>query len=227
MTQVNRTQSRPLLLGHRGAKAYAPENSVAAFELCLAHGCDGFEFDVHLAHDGAVCCHDADWNGRAVREHTRDALQLAGLADALRFADRAFLDIELKECGIVSAEAQVLAALDPARTIITSFNPDALQEARQHAPSLPRGLICDASTSLSLLNSVYVDAVVLHRTLVTDDIQQWLHGMNKQLFVWTVNDAADMRQFARMGVDAIISDDTKLLASTLRAGAIAHASGDE
>ncbi len=39
---------KPLLLGHRGAKSYAPENTIEAFELALQHGCDGFEFDVRL-----------------------------------------------------------------------------------------------------------------------------------------------------------------------------------
>ena len=35
-----------LLLGHRGARLYAPENTIPAFDLCLKHGADGFEFDV-------------------------------------------------------------------------------------------------------------------------------------------------------------------------------------
>ena len=50
-------------LGHRGARAVRqiPENTLASFELCLQHGCDGFEFDVRLSADGqAVICHDAD-----------------------------------------------------------------------------------------------------------------------------------------------------------------------
>ena len=35
-----------LLLGHRGARQYATENSFDAFDVALEHGCDGFEFDV-------------------------------------------------------------------------------------------------------------------------------------------------------------------------------------
>jgi len=211
--------SRPLLLGHRGAKSYAPENSIEAFELALQHGCDGFEFDLHLAGDGAVCCHDAEWKGQRLRDHACSELALASLAEAIAFAPRAYLDIELKECGITSLEAAVLRALDPARAIITSFNPDALEEAKQYVSELPRGLICDASESLIQVNRVFVDAVVLHRSLVNAETIEWLHERKKKLFVWTVNDANEMKQFARMGVDAIISDDTKLLVRTCTAEA--------
>jgi hypothetical protein len=42
----------PLLLGHRGARRAAPENTLAAFDLALQHGCDGFEFDVRRTLDG-------------------------------------------------------------------------------------------------------------------------------------------------------------------------------
>src|SRR5947209_1262776 len=55
------SMSRPLLLGHRGARATRaiPENTFASFDLALAHGCDGFEFDVRRTADGrALICHD-------------------------------------------------------------------------------------------------------------------------------------------------------------------------
>jgi glycerophosphoryl diester phosphodiesterase len=50
----------PLNIGHRGAAADAPENTLAAFELALRHGADGVEFDVQLSADGVpVVIHDA------------------------------------------------------------------------------------------------------------------------------------------------------------------------
>ncbi len=49
-----------ILIGHRGASAEAPENTVAAFERALLLGADGIEFDVQLTSDGhAVVVHDA------------------------------------------------------------------------------------------------------------------------------------------------------------------------
>ncbi len=47
----------PLLLGHRGAKNYAPENTLAAFTLALEQGADGVELDAKLSADGHVVVH--------------------------------------------------------------------------------------------------------------------------------------------------------------------------
>jgi len=50
----------PLIIGHRGASAVAPENTMAAFRKALAVGADGIEFDVRLARDGVpVVIHDS------------------------------------------------------------------------------------------------------------------------------------------------------------------------
>lgn len=52
--------TRPLIVAHRGASAYAPENTLAAFALAIEAGADGVEFDVRLSKDGvAVVIHDA------------------------------------------------------------------------------------------------------------------------------------------------------------------------
>jgi glycerophosphoryl diester phosphodiesterase len=52
---------RPLVLGHRGASADAPENTLAAFRRALEVGADGFELDVWRCGTGeAVVIHDAD-----------------------------------------------------------------------------------------------------------------------------------------------------------------------
>jgi len=50
----------PLIIGHRGAAACAPENTLVSFERAILDGADGIEFDVRLARDGvAVVIHDA------------------------------------------------------------------------------------------------------------------------------------------------------------------------
>jgi glycerophosphoryl diester phosphodiesterase len=52
--------SPPLIIGHRGASALAPENTLAAFQMAIDAGADGIEFDVQLSKDGIpVVMHDA------------------------------------------------------------------------------------------------------------------------------------------------------------------------
>jgi glycerophosphoryl diester phosphodiesterase len=52
-------QGRTLVFGHRGAKAYAPMNTIPAFELAAQQGADGAELDVHLSRDGnPIILHD-------------------------------------------------------------------------------------------------------------------------------------------------------------------------
>lgn len=58
----------PLIIGHRGASAAAPENTLIAFERAMADGADGVEFDVQLARDGVpVVIHDAKLKRTALR----------------------------------------------------------------------------------------------------------------------------------------------------------------
>lgn len=51
----------PLVIGHRGAKVIAPENSLSGFKKAVELGIDGVELDVHLTKDGnLVVIHDMD-----------------------------------------------------------------------------------------------------------------------------------------------------------------------
>src|SRR5436305_9522701 len=106
--------NRILLLGHRGARRYAPENTLTAFDLALEHGADGFEFDVRCTRNShAIICHNARLNRLSVRRHTFKQLQASFthadhsppcLEDVLeRFARTAFLNIEIKVRGMEKA----------------------------------------------------------------------------------------------------------------------------
>lgn len=53
-------EQTPLIIGHRGASAIAPENTLVAFEQAMSDGADGIEFDVRFARDRVpVVIHDA------------------------------------------------------------------------------------------------------------------------------------------------------------------------
>jgi glycerophosphoryl diester phosphodiesterase len=219
-TSTDALSEKPLLLGHRGARRDAPENTIAAFELALAHGCDGFEFDVRLTADRrCVICHDPRLAGLALE--TSRYHQLAPgtpcLPDVLeKFAARAFLDIELKVSGAESDVAAMVRDHPPQRGyFISSFLPQVIERLGATDTSLPLGLICDSQRQLAAWTRLPIQAVFLERRLATPVIVETLHAASKKVFVWTVNRERDMRRFAQLAVDGIISDDTKLLHQTL------------
>jgi len=217
---------RPLLLGHRGSRATrtVPENTIAAFDLALAHGCDGFEFDVRLTLDGqAVVCHDARIHGVEIsRTAVGNLASLPLLAEVLsRYSPRAFLDIELKVAGLERTVLEVLQASPPERGyVLSSFVPEALTELGRLGSGLPLGLICEDRTQLANWECLPVSCVILERRLAEENLVRILHASGKKVFVWTVNEREQMRTLARWQVDALISDDTQLLAEALRGGKV-------
>jgi glycerophosphoryl diester phosphodiesterase len=210
----------PLLLGHRGARAFRPipENTLASFELCLQHGCDGFEFDVRLSADGqAVVCHDAAVGGMEIEKTVSKSLVLPTLEEVLRqFADRAFLDIELKVAGL---ERQTLAELrkhPPQKGyVVSSFLPHGLMAIHDLDPEVPLGFLCDSPDQLRGWRQMPAEWVIPQFKLTDRELVELVHAAGRRIMVWTVNRAERMREFAEWGGDAIISDETELLAGSM------------
>jgi glycerophosphoryl diester phosphodiesterase len=210
--------NRPILLGHRGASKYAPENTPAAFDLALEHGCDGFEFDVRYTNDArAVICHDLRYRRKRIDACSFDELTLCSAEEVIRtYAGRAYLDIELKVSGEVRPILESLRGLKQHRFVISSFLPDVLTAVNAIGQALPLALICENTRQLKHWPSLPIRALMIHQKLVTATLVDELHAADKKVFVWTVNRDRVMRHLAKMGVDGLISDDTQLLVRTFK-----------
>jgi glycerophosphoryl diester phosphodiesterase len=218
------TDRRPLLLGHRGARRKAPENTLAAFDLALAHGCDGFEFDVRRTLDGrSLVCHDPRLRTLEVARHSHsDLLRREPAACCLEdvlgsFASRAYLDIELKVPGLERSVIEALGQNPPQHGyVVSSFAAEVVLAVRDIDPRILIGFICDRQRELAPWASLPCQVVIPNDKLATRVLVDDIHSANREVFVWTVNQEKRMRTLAEWGVDAIISDDTALLARTLR-----------
>jgi glycerophosphoryl diester phosphodiesterase len=215
-----------LLLGHRGARLYAPENTIAAFDLSLKHGVDGFEFDVRCTRNKeSIVCHDRKFNRIAVRARTLEQIHakcsVIGkppcLEDVLElYSGKAFLNIEVKVRGMEQVVLEAVKRFPPQRGyFISSFLPSVVRKLHALDRSLVLGAISKSYWHLRRWKALPVSYVVPHYALLTPKLVDELHAAGKTVITWTVNDPRKMLQAAAMGVDGIISDDTKLLVETL------------
>ncbi|ABU57313.1 glycerophosphodiester phosphodiesterase [Roseiflexus castenholzii] len=229
-----------LVIAHRGASAYAPENTMRAFELAARQGADMCELDVQRTADGGlVVFHDdttARWEtkGRPVTHCTLADLQqidiggerVATLAEVCVFArERGMqLNVELKARGIGADVVRLLRneqVID--QTLISSFWDEALAEIAAIDPDLPRALLMGIPTfrpdvrlreSWPFLELKRIGAVAWHPACqipLLDHVLPIVRRAGYRVHVWTVNDPDEMRRFLRVGVDGIITDTPDVL----------------
>jgi len=162
--------SSPIIFGHRGAKKYAPENTLASFKLALEMGADGIELDTQLTSDGQVVAyHDATVD-RTTNGHGKVSklplAELRGLEAGSFFSEkfrgekistidevfetigkRAVFNMELKNFStpfdsLVEKLCDVVRRHAMQKNIIfSSFLPWDLKKAAQILPEVPRGLL--------------------------------------------------------------------------------------
>lgn len=219
-----------LLLGHRGARCYAPENTLAAFDLALEHGADGFEFDVRLTRiRQLVICHDPRFKRLPIRRSTLRQLQAKcvqredcppTLLEVLeRYVSRALLNLEVKVRGIEKLVYRTFSGLRPRRGyFISSFHPSVVREFHQIDASLILGTLSQTRWQLRHWEALPARYVVPNYRLLSRKLVEEIHAAQKLVVTWTVNDPRQMLRMADLGVDGIISDDTKLLVKTLKSG---------
>ncbi|HEY3592692.1 MAG TPA: glycerophosphodiester phosphodiesterase [Polyangiaceae bacterium] len=236
--------ARPFVLGHRGVRGTAPENTMAAFELAARSGADGVELDVRLCRSGELAvCHDPTLTRATSQRDTRrvadlDAAELAKvdvgggqgvplLRDVLAWADgaRRTVNVEMKRDvpgrrALVAATAQLLRErTGNSPVIVSSFDPWMLGYLGWLLPGVPRGFLFEPKRTY-LRNgwpATLLGAAAVHpeRTLCRpEQVAKW-RARGKVINVWTVNDPSEARTLADLGVDAIITDKPDLILAAI------------
>jgi glycerophosphoryl diester phosphodiesterase len=225
----------PLVIAHRGASAYAPENTLAAFELAHRQRADMIELDVQPTADGRLAVFHDDtterWDGvrRAVSACTYAELQqlnIAGervpaLEDALAFAAETgiALNIELKTAGTAARCAALVKEFGVVeQVIVSSFVPAALHELRAAAPEIRRAYLMGTDTyrpdvrareSWPFLALKSVAAAAWHPSHQIPGLDLVIPIVRRAGYhvnVWTVDDPARMAALAAAGATGIITN---------------------
>lgn len=227
------TTSQVLTIAHRGASAYAPENTLPALRAAVELGCDLAEVDVQRTRDGVlVLVHDADL-GRTTRSRRsvgdltyRQLLRLdagswfspAYAGEPIPTLDQAIdvldgtgtgLLLELKHParhpGIAADVARALDRhSDP--VIVQSFDHGVLLDFARLGTGHPIGLLGHPPVRrLSALADWATHVNPRHgRTSVA--YVDAVHAAGLSCFVWTVDHDADLRRALALGVDGVISN---------------------
>jgi glycerophosphoryl diester phosphodiesterase len=222
----------PLRIGHRGAGALAPENTLESFALALDLGVDGIEFDVVPTRHGLGVAHDLN---------TPDT---PPLHEALEFfaARDTILQVDLKAHGQEEELVRALREHDLLeRTLVSSYHLRSLRALQHIEPKLPRSFTYPEDklgiakyrvmhrpirvglhvmrrllprrlgAMLTLANA---SALTLIYTVVTREIVEVCHARGVAVWAWTVNDAEIAAHLGEMGADAIITDDPRIFRVT-------------
>lgn len=213
-----------LKIGHRGAAAYEPENTLRSFMKAVELGVNAVELDVRkTGDDHLVVIHDAEvdrtTNGRGlVNELTLEEIKqlttgkgerIPTLGEALNFlGDRVRILIELKEGGLEEKVLELLYKTKMKRNVIVvSFHEEVLERMRELDRDVETGLIYvrhenPADTALRL-GARYL--LPFYRLTNARDVKR-AHEMGLKVIVWTINDRAEVLEYAKMNVDGIASD---------------------
>jgi glycerophosphoryl diester phosphodiesterase len=229
---LRRTDGPPLVIGHRGAAARAPENTLSSLLAAVVAGADLVEFDVgpdlHLSHSA----------------HERPADQLS-LDDALAFLATTPLGVHVdaKATGYEDALVDAIRRHGfEGRALVSTAYLATTRRLEQLAPSLPRaigypndrygvsrvrwpeGLTRLGAGALRqamplrlplLLARSRATVLSLHHTLCSRAAVAVSHRHGAPVLAWTVNDPAGVRRLSELGVDAIVSDDPEMAREAL------------
>ena len=235
------------IIGHRGAAAVAPENTLAAFRAAMPDA-DVLELDVHLTlDDSVVVMHDAtvdrttdgkgamleltiaeiaaldagSWKGDEFKGEPVPTL--AQVLDMVNGTRVVLVELKWPDQGIyknlVSRVVQLIRDRKAESwVIVQSFEYEYLQQLRQLAPDITAYQLLYGYLSFP---PVYMDrsfhvgsypivegvkGLAINYNFLSPSLVTALHDQGLKAVTWTVNDPADIRRVANLGVDGIISD---------------------
>ena len=220
------------IYAHRGSSVAHPELTMAAYKAAIDDGADGFECDVRLTKDNQlVLWHDADMKRVAgndaqiadstfneIKSHYPQAITLEELLVLARDHKKE-LAIETKHpvptgSAVEKKVMQLLAQEKAVADIhVMSFSWLALENVRKIDPT---------QSTVALLHDTF--SFAMRRFTSAQSIGPGISALRKRphlqddlrnLFVWTVDDADDMRFCADNGVDVLITNTPSYARSVL------------
>jgi glycerophosphoryl diester phosphodiesterase len=207
-------------IGHGGASALAPANTLESFDAALEIGVDMIEFDVRACRGELLLAHTILDARRQGKVRLRDAIE--------HLASRRFRDVRLNvDLKRVGCEAGLIEALRDrgllGQTLISSQVPEVLARVREVEPRAHVGIsvggrVARASRRwrdwrtqvLDGLAARRWDAVMAQHRLVDRALLEQVLARDGCLYAWTVNERTAIARLRALGVHGVTSGDPRL-----------------
>lgn len=218
------------VVGHRGAAALVPENTVKGFEFAITLGVDYVECDVHLSRDRKlVVMHDTTvdrtTNGRgAIRDLTAARIRSldAGQGERVPTLDEvletvrneAHLLIELKGIGVERATVEAVAAHGMVDDVtFSSFALERLAVVRALGKQYRVRAILPNPTDLELARAAEMKAVGVdvRYTNVCFHVVEAAHALGMDVLAWNPDSWREQQAMIALGVDGVSSNRPDIL----------------
>lgn len=244
VTALNSLQLRDRIevMAHRGASDVAPENSISSVRYAIDAGADWVEIDVQETADGEVVVfHDSDLmklarNKLKIWDATMEDLRridigssfdtqfaeerVPTLADVLEICrGKIGVIIELKYYGhdrhLEQRVVDIVEHCEMANDVmVMSMRPDGMKKLKAIRPLWKCGLIL--SVSVGDIQRIEADFLAVNAMFATRSLINRSHTAGKQVFVWTIDDAATMSRLMNRGIDGILTNSPKVAREVLK-----------
>lgn len=216
--------NKMLKIGHRGAKGYVVENTLASFQKALDLGVDGIELDVHLSSDREVIVIHDDTIDRTtskkgfVNDFSSFELKKLGISTLQEVFDlinkQYFINIEIKDAKATIAVTELIQKYilehdwNTSLFQISSFDWNILENVFKLNPTISLGILTENTID---------DAIVFGKKINAHSINPFFKLLNSEnvksiqqngfkIYTWTVNSKEDITFVKSLKVDGIISD---------------------
>ena len=234
----------PIIIGHRGAAAHAPENTLASIREAAAQGVTIVEFDATISGDHppqAIIIHDDTLDRTtsgtgAVDKTPFTALRQLDAGDGERIPTLQEIIAEVHRLGM-TANVEIKVAPDRDREtaeavmadlirywpeqaappVVSSLSIEALEIAQRERPDWPRGIVLRYKPDnwRELADRLDLAIISYNVGIETPDEIDKLFASGRHIMAFTVNDAEQARALLERGVAGIFTDTPRTLLPVL------------
>lgn len=211
-------------IGHRGAKGYIAENTLASFQKAIDLGVEGIELDVHLSLDGKVMViHDETVDRTtsakgSIKDYTAKELKQLNIPTLESVFDlvnqKCFINVELKTYETADKVVELIEHYvleknwEYSNFIVSSFDWNAIQQVHFLNDRIRIGVLTNTDLELALAFAKFIKAYSIHPyylLLKTENVAK-MQSKNFKVYPWTVNEPEDIIFVKSLNVDGIITD---------------------